>query len=460
MKKLCLIDMNAEYIQYIPTDKYKIEILITGNTGNIEQFRKKYGDSISVYYDVRDCFKNFNQTHKNNYNLTYAQIEKFRPTQLKVEHGLQRKYSDMGYIQSIYFQALSYWLNIFQIYDIDVLFVTAFNHASIYDCIPIDIAISKNIPTYNIVSVSVYDKTSILQVILLNQKKFIKLSPQNTFDTQHFINNLQLYYKTYFFKNKKANFQHPYKFLFKNQIKTFPYYCLNIFRSHKRAYNKDYFLDKHEVFTSASYVKKLKKLYDKISENPSLEEKFIYYPLHQEPEASIMARTTLVSQLLIIKWLSQSLPKGWKLYIKEHLSQFFSYEQNSYFLKNIHCFRSPQFYKQIKLLPNTCLVNINTPSNLLIQKSMGVASIAGSSLLESCLLHKPIIIFGEGVTFLELLQDSFNITSKSSLTDAINKIVERGGVYSLFGFYKDYLSIRHFERLQKYRKIIYKYSVE
>ncbi|WP_435659358.1 hypothetical protein, partial [Helicobacter rodentium] len=80
--------------------------------------------------------------------------------------------------------------------------------------------------------------------------------------------------------------------------------------------------------------------------------------------------------------------------------------------------------------------------------------------LESCLLHKPIIIFGEGVTFLELLQDSFNITSKSSLTDAINKIVERGGVYSLFGFYKDYLSIRHFERLQKYRKIIYKYSVE
>jgi len=423
--------------KYFPLEQCDIICLVARD---IEAAKAKYGNHCKHYlsFTTRQGFEN---NYKNNYNLTYAHIERYRATQLKIEHGLQRQFTDMGIIQQKYFIALSYWLEIFESHTIDACFLVGQNHSMPYDCIPVDIGISKNIPTFNISNPLGYGNTSITQAILLNSKDFIKL---NNNPTHHhiyaFIEGLQEYYQKNLFKRKKIGFSNPYKFFFKSQVRTFPCLIANLFRSpykkYKRAFVKQPLLERHEIFTASLYVKDLKRLYDKISHAPSLEENYIYYSLHQEPEASIMAVTTLNAQLLIIQWLSECLPKGWKLYIKEHPSQFFCYDRHDYFLKNIHEFRSSKFYQQILSLPNTTLIDINTPSNTLIKNAKAVASICGSALLEAVALHKkPIIIFGQNVLFLELLKESFKITSKDLLQEAITKI-EGGGhspTYSDFG---------------------------
>ncbi|WP_273211537.1 hypothetical protein [Helicobacter rodentium] len=407
-------------------DKYIIKVLVAPN---IEHHKSVYGDTIQLYIDLRHYEK-----LETSYNLSYEQIEQYRATQVKIEHGLQRQYSDMGVIQQLYYNALGYWLKIFEM-KIDALIFCGINHSSPIDCLPIDISISKNIPTFNIATTLGFNNNFIMQASCLNTKTFINTpTSTNSKELYRFIEQLQEYYKQRLDNKNKLCFKHPLKFFLKNQVLTFPHFIYNIFAFNKRSFKADFVIEKQEKFVSATFVKKLKRYYDKISESPSPNENYIYYSLHQEPEASIMATTTLNSQLLIIQWISEYLPKGWKLYIKEHPNQFFVYDEHDYFLKNIHFYRSPMFYKQIKSLPNTRLIDINISSKLLIQNARAICSICGSALLEGVIYHKPIIIFGNNTLFLELLKESFAITSKTQLKHAIDKIIEGGGVYSYSDF--------------------------
>ncbi|MBD5165944.1 hypothetical protein [Helicobacter sp.] len=429
-----IIDHINSSDQYFLSEQYNIIALVTRD---IEAARVKYGTFCEHFLSFK-VTQNFEDNYKNNYNLTYADIENFRSTQLKIEHGLQRKFTDMGTIQQKYLNALAYWLEIFESHTVDAVILMGQNHSMPYDCIPIDIAVFKNIPTFNICTPLGYGSVSLVQIISLNQKKFIKInnSSKHLHNIHTFVNGLQEYYQKNLFKKKRIGFAHPYKFFFKKQVRNFPYFIADIlktpYQKYRQSFIKQPLLTRGEIFTSSIYVKNLKKLYDKISITPSLEQNYIYYSLHQEPEASIMATTTLNAQLFIIQWLSECLPKNWKLYIKEHPSTFFCYDTNDYFLKNIHYFRSPYFYKQIQLLPNTCLISIEMSSNILIQNAKAVASICGSALLESIMIHKPIIIFGENTLCLELLKDAFKINSKNSLQEAINKIGGYSPSYSDF----------------------------
>lgn len=120
--------------------------------------------------------------------------------------------------------------------------------------------------------------------------------------------------------------------------------------------------------------------------------------------------------------IADSLPKGYKLYVKEHPNQFFIYERKDYFFKNIAYFRNPMFYYQIKQLPNVVLIDINTSSLDLIKNAKAVASIAGSALIEAVVYKKAILNFGDKTSFVELIKDCFNIRSKKDIELALDKI--------------------------------------
>ena len=74
----------------------------------------------------------------------------------------------------------------------------------------------------------------------------------------------------------------------------------------------------------------------KLEVEPKPNEKFFYYALHFEPEGSIQTRVTMESQLTIIKLLSECIPEGYFLYVKEHPWQFrLNNDLFSYYIYNV-----------------------------------------------------------------------------------------------------------------------------
>ncbi|WP_051521751.1 hypothetical protein [Campylobacter cuniculorum] len=230
--------------------------------------------------------------------------------------------------------------------------------------------------------------------------------------------------------NYQAGMKTPFRYFFDTQIKTLSRILIHSLSTHKIQYlyecRKNQFLrvPKFEIAKQARFIKKLKKLYDYLSVKPNFNEdkKIIYYSLHMEPEASIIPRAVLNSQLFIIKMLSHALPKDYVIYVKEHPDQFFIYENNKGFLCNINHYRDLSFYWQLKQIPNVKIIDINTSSLQLVKNSKAVSTIAGTVLLEAVLLKKPILIFGKNLSVLELLKESFTICSQNEVNFALEKI--------------------------------------
>ena len=117
-------------------------------------------------------------------------------------------------------------------------------------------------------------------------------------------------------------------------------------------------------------------------ELPVKGEKYVYFPLHVNPEVSTSYYGKwYVNQLELIENISRSIPADYMLYVKEHL---FSYSS-----------RPLYFRKQIKKFPNVRLISPHTNSMELTKKSSLVLTITGTTGWEAILLQKPAITFGD-----------------------------------------------------------------
>lgn len=109
---------------------------------------------------------------------------------------------------------------------------------------------------------------------------------------------------------------------------------------------------------------------------------FIYCPLHMEPEATILMYSPwLRNQIELCRLISQALPVGVSLLIKEN--------------PKMKYLRSNSFYKKLKKLHNILLVSPKIESKLLIDKSIGVISLAGNASLEAAILGKHSMCFAK-----------------------------------------------------------------
>ncbi len=126
-----------------------------------------------------------------------------------------------------------------------------------------------------------------------------------------------------------------------------------------------------------SRYRKSRKYYKK----PDYSKKFVYFPLHYQPEAStIVCAQKYEKQLYYIDSLAKSLPADTLLYVKEHYA--------------LLGHRDPAFYAQLQSYPNVRLIDPLVSSHELMKNSVAVTTLTGTAGWEAMLLGIPVILGG------------------------------------------------------------------
>lgn len=162
-----------------------------------------------------------------------------------------------------------------------------------------------------------------------------------------------------FFKNVTRFVYHKFKSLFINE---------SFHQSHKNIYLK---------LKATLKIKFQNNVFDKVN----LKNKFVYFPLHVDPEASTMVMSPMhTDQISIIEAISKSVPFDTFVYVKEHIYMWGK--------------RPKDFYNKIKSFPKVKLVHPLEKNFFLIKSAFAVTTITGTSGWEGMLLKKPVIFFG------------------------------------------------------------------
>lgn len=167
------------------------------------------------------------------------------------------------------------------------------------------------------------------------------------------------------------------------------YFLLPLFYLRQRFFNS-YTRDKGEYIYYKAYehtldpikfyfrYKRSRKYYHKAD----LSKKFVYFPLHLQPEATtIVCAQKYEKQLYFLDNLAKSVPADTLIYVKEHYS----------FLGS----REDEFYLALQNYPNIVLIDPWEDSFALIEKSECVATLTGTAGIESMLLRHPVIMGGD-----------------------------------------------------------------
>lgn len=125
--------------------------------------------------------------------------------------------------------------------------------------------------------------------------------------------------------------------------------------------------------------------YTDVFDRFSNENKFVYFPLHLQPEYSTMLLAPMhLNQIEVIRKISRSIPINYKLYVKEHPHMI-----------KYRGWRNLDYYKEIRNIPNVELLDPYMSSQRLIKQSEMVATITGTAGLEALFHEKPVIVFGD-----------------------------------------------------------------
>lgn len=112
------------------------------------------------------------------------------------------------------------------------------------------------------------------------------------------------------------------------------------------------------------------------------DEKFVYFPLHLQPEATTdTLGGRYYDQVLAIEKLRKILPEGWMIYIKENPKQ-------TYYM------RDQTFFDRVKNIKGIRLLGKNVDTYELMQKCQFVATITGTAGWEAISGGKNALVFG------------------------------------------------------------------
>lgn len=169
------------------------------------------------------------------------------------------------------------------------------------------------------------------------------------------------------------------------------------------------------------------KFIDTIPEN----EKYLFYPIHLEPEAvvSYLGDNIYSNQIKLIENIAASLPPGYFLYVKDHPHEY--------------AYRSADDYKRLMNIPNIRLLNQWIPGKAIVAKSDGVVTINGTAGLEAMLMNKHVFCFGRNqysfvprINFVKNIRDLKDVIYKN-----INKIYSDDN--ELYAYIMAYLESGH-----------------
>ena len=130
---------------------------------------------------------------------------------------------------------------------------------------------------------------------------------------------------------------------------------------------------------SLYYQKRHQKLF--INLNSIKERKYIYFPLHSEPEVAITLYSKgYYNQIELIREISFNLPIGYMLIVNEHP-------------RNVGK-RKIGYYKKLSSIPNVSIASFEVKSFDVIKHSSLVVVLSGFIGFEASLLRKPVVSLG------------------------------------------------------------------
>tara|TARA_Y100001970_G_C14258373_1_gene877392 strand:- start:7129 stop:8562 length:1434 start_codon:yes stop_codon:yes gene_type:complete len=198
-------------------------------------------------------------------------------------------------------------------------------------------------------------------------------------------------------------------------ITTLKKYFIIIINNFKKLIRLNYDFNSYSFFSwpNSEIVKYLNfKFLNKISKDKNflITNKYVYFPLHLEPEIALLEQGSYLNNSLeIISWISKTLPVDVALVIKENPLSL--------------SVRSKDYYKKINSLNNVYLADLKIDGNFLIQNSLCVANILGTTGYETINNLKPLLLFNK-FSILNRFSTVFNCDSFHTTKNAINFILE------------------------------------
>lgn len=145
----------------------------------------------------------------------------------------------------------------------------------------------------------------------------------------------------------------------------------------------------------ASYVARvfqnnLRSEYRALERTPDFSAPFVYFPLSFQPERTTSPQGGVYTdQILAIETLAAALPEKWRIYVKEHPSQWWLRGKTRY-----SSARYEGYYRRLARIPHVTLIPPRLPSSELLAKAKAVATITGTAGWEALLTGKTPITFG------------------------------------------------------------------
>lgn len=136
---------------------------------------------------------------------------------------------------------------------------------------------------------------------------------------------------------------------------------------------------------------------NKLEKDSIKEFKYVFFPLHFQPEAtSLPFGNQYRDQLEIVRILASLIPEDFKIVVKEHPA----YHKRKFWKAGpnyspMHLIRNREFYNEINSYQNVILISSQYDQNSLINYSSGIITITGTVVIEGSLRSKPILLFGE-----------------------------------------------------------------
>lgn len=165
-----------------------------------------------------------------------------------------------------------------------------------------------------------------------------------------------------------------------------------------------------------------------------LNQKYIYVPLHNQPEMSTSALGGIFrDQALLIEALARDLPTDWKIFVKENP------RQGAYA-------RGPMFFHRLKRIPSVEIMPSNANTHALSKNAQFVASVTGTVGWEAIRQGTPAMVFGAawygslegvvhykpGLDFMKIARTKVNHDKLQTDTGALYSKAHVGVIEQLF----------------------------
>ena len=160
---------------------------------------------------------------------------------------------------------------------------------------------------------------------------------------------------------------------------------------------------------------------------------FIFLPLQQEPERSLLiSAPDYVNQIKTVEYVSKCIPKNYLLFVKEHPTQGPPNRD----------WRKISDYKTMQNNPKVRLIDPVVPADEIIKKSKLVISVSGTISLESAFFNKPSITLVEND--YTLIPSISRLKSKNELRELIKNSLGKKVNPNYVGKYFDILEENSF----------------